>query len=723
MASGSRISDEFFSKNTAIDWIKAGGVKEDNFPRFLNHFYDPTTEKGIRFLLQQNSSKDWAKDRIGNDWSWASARSYFYESLTSPNSYIRETRLAATFRTVGQVMHLVEDLATPAHVRNDIHMPINSDKDFYEEYTNRNYKPTEGYAIYTGYEPADLSTFSSFDTFWKNNGKGLAEFTNKNFLSRDTNIDDKAYTLPVKIGEWVAKETPDPSKPPVDVRYLQGYVTDSYRPDKSGPINKLAAFSYFDFEMKKRNINKEVYTLNDGVHREYAQFLVPRAVGYAAGILNYFFRGVIELKPVAGGITGNSIKLTAKNITPNSEAMSGGTLELVLRYRNIPEVNALKAVSFPEQYKVIKLPGDNLTIGFTPQELTFTLPEPLPDWANDVTAQLVYHGQLGNEAGAVAVGFVPLKITPQGMKITPPSSGAYASTTGTGGFTGLKFSVSTDSALSGGVFELLLVHRFANKDQFQGVDPGTNPSDPKSYFTIRASDDNGVTGLTNGVSRELSFNLTKTPVPITATDLHVYLMYKSNITDSDAKALAVGYLDISEPTPIDVYNNTDKICLKGKWYDAGSKAAMTIADTNGDGYADLTDIFRHRISNIYYKPGTGSVAGSGNYLLSSTQPLEPGFGRRLGYILTDYYYSHSITAGTVINLDSRDTWTLAYDNSATTAEGFVNQHKMGAMQGYSGMYDMRGYKMHGGAGTVFDNQEYPDGVDCSWDLLRTPPAP
>lgn len=78
----------------------------------------------------------------------------------------------------------------------------------------------------------------------------------------------------------------------------------------------------------------------------------------------------------------------------------------------------------------------------------------------------------------------------------------------------------------------------------------------------------------------------------------------------------------------------------------------------------------------------------------------------------------------VTSLDSRDDWWMGYDNVPTPAEGFVNQHNMGTMQGYSGMYDMRGFKMHGGAGAVFDNNRYPDEPKCSWDLLRKkPPTP
>jgi hypothetical protein len=50
---------------------------------------------------------------------WDNARKYFYSALTSPGKAIREDSYAKTFQAVGQVMHLLQDMAVPAHVRND----------------------------------------------------------------------------------------------------------------------------------------------------------------------------------------------------------------------------------------------------------------------------------------------------------------------------------------------------------------------------------------------------------------------------------------------------------------------------------------------------------------------------------------------------------------------------------------------------------------------------
>ncbi len=57
----------------------------------------------------------------GGNWSWHDARRMYYQALTEPDPVRREALLAATFRALGQIMHLVVDASVPEHVRNDEH--------------------------------------------------------------------------------------------------------------------------------------------------------------------------------------------------------------------------------------------------------------------------------------------------------------------------------------------------------------------------------------------------------------------------------------------------------------------------------------------------------------------------------------------------------------------------------------------------------------------------
>ncbi len=58
--------------------------------------------------------------RDGQDMGWDNARSYFYEALTSTDHAVKEAKFVKSFRAVGMVMHLLQDMAVPAHVRNDM---------------------------------------------------------------------------------------------------------------------------------------------------------------------------------------------------------------------------------------------------------------------------------------------------------------------------------------------------------------------------------------------------------------------------------------------------------------------------------------------------------------------------------------------------------------------------------------------------------------------------
>jgi hypothetical protein len=48
-------------------------------------------------------------------------RGYFYEALTVPDQDTKERKLAETFRGLGQLMHLVQDMSVPEHTRDDGH--------------------------------------------------------------------------------------------------------------------------------------------------------------------------------------------------------------------------------------------------------------------------------------------------------------------------------------------------------------------------------------------------------------------------------------------------------------------------------------------------------------------------------------------------------------------------------------------------------------------------
>jgi len=92
------------------------------------------------------------------------------------------------------------------------------------------------------------------------------------------------------------------------------------------------------------------------VFEDYAKKLMPRAVGYAAGLLNYFFRGELQVYPLPV-FYNNSVyayALNINNITQTGETLANGKFSMVVRYtpENGSEMAAMIFLSHPMRLTV-----------------------------------------------------------------------------------------------------------------------------------------------------------------------------------------------------------------------------------------------------------------------------------------------------------------------------------------------------------------------------------
>lgn len=416
--------DKILIENKTIkEWIMEGGKLEDETNcRSKFHFHDPTESfdsAGLSNIAidtwcgnyNHRSSLVWAQDTADNLWSWQQARLYYLEALTDANKDIREEKFAATFRALGQVMHLVSDASVPAHVRNDIHIfPIeipglniqigrptyeswakaNPSKlsyggvqigqSIFKEAVNNNIAPAPISALwdqnkYTGYNPADAVGTNI----------GIAEYTNANFFSEDTIF--KNFTYPSRNSvTQVSYEINDPRNPSGKV------LREYYQKIADGDTGYRLATVGFLKDYLFTFLPNQVITLSlfekpalDGeVYGDYAARLVPRAVGYSAGLLDYFFRGKIEMvddKDAGGYVIKN-----------DSDEDMDGTFELYYDTKT-DERKKIQSSDFPLS-TAISAKGKSSKVTFTP-----------PDDAKETCKYiLVFQGKLGNEDGAVVAG-------------------------------------------------------------------------------------------------------------------------------------------------------------------------------------------------------------------------------------------------------------------------------------------------------------------------------
>ncbi len=461
---------------SVLELIRDGARFEDGITdcdsRPKNHFYDPVRDRGlIRLTFSGEKSPDWAledtKDIDKQDYSYKDAREYLYRALTATNEDDRSKYFGLTFQSLGQVIHHPQDMAQPQHVRDDMH--LNFGECWLKKILGRLENPSlyEQYTKTLGNLPIGKYPKVRFDTarrYWHTEdknpgaGQGIAEFTNSNFVSAGTNFSlnqdgsvaiNASYSLPALDGritsvpiEVLLKEKKQSVPCQLnssgqqeclsgDVVFYSTRVSDRYL-NTTSENPRASSLSIFDQDLKQRNI-PTVYQndpVNDptNVTVEYRKFslnrfnfdaahgfLLNRAVAYSAGLIDYFFRGRLEIQDA--GYTDTGVSLRIKNaIDPQKEPVwanevmkAGGGLVVAVDYE-IPDTQAPKGKR--REYKA-SWPPVTLTEDIKPGlasagHYSFTLPG-IPDNATDIRYRLVFRGRIGKEDGAVAVGaFKPM---------------------------------------------------------------------------------------------------------------------------------------------------------------------------------------------------------------------------------------------------------------------------------------------------------------------------
>ncbi len=452
---GGMIGGVLINDGTPRGWISEGSYLEDEFSiidwlfRFENHYYNPINNTGLDFTVlgfyhvTGYPTPDWgledAQTFSEQLFSIRDARDYFYNGLTAATNEDRESNMALTFRTLGQVIHLIQDMAQPQHTRNDPHggffgagwgPQTLGQKSRYEDYVNDEIVAIDPDPfIYTGYPIVLFNDYRSY--FESVDGKGLSQFSNRNFVTHLTNFTRleqgnfaPGFPEPTLDLNNRTEEDIQQLNPGADdfwrnlltgvVTFYRNNITDNYNNEAINDV-LMTTYSLFDDDLESRG-KDPTFTLNNFNFKSRANILIPRAVGYSAGLLDYFFRGelyVIYLVPSNDGVnpimwgnqtdTGSDINLVSVLIQNNSkiddaiEPIEEGTLALTVSYKDSADTivyvaadNTVDVTSMPEKGSSSYL---NAIFTFTNPIQTQTI--------EDLTYHLAFKGQLGNEQDAV----------------------------------------------------------------------------------------------------------------------------------------------------------------------------------------------------------------------------------------------------------------------------------------------------------------------------------
>lgn len=781
---GEGFIDQSINGMLVRDLIRAGAKLEDSGSAWqfvngtatgINHFHNPAkptlSQAGLTDRANGISALWWAQNgpyqtsKGWKDWSWQRVRQEQFNYLTGTDAANRDTAQANMLVGLGHQMHLVQDMGHPSHIRNNTHILDAKGLGGFETWTSKNdirllildrkdnngnllfpvpnvtvdltkaFDETHSYEGSARLAPvarlSDTRTYRGTTTPTVLLDQGLAEYTNSNFFSQDTifaaerfSSNDKYYfpyprkeatdiqaylnnTKPVQTGRYISKTGEGEQ-----LTYLarEGVATRFWR-------NTLGTGKRFYGSFK----------LDEACYQDYAQKILPRAVGYSAALLDHFFRGKLKITTSPGDISFRSVKVRTQNDTLG-ESMGVGEVTLVISYKKLTETVRLggpSTLEFPVGneyiYKIAKLSNVDLT---NPQELTFDFSgDALPQFWDDMVMQLVFKGKLGNEENSVAVSpWVAIDGVYSDMALSLPSSGLYAKTTDNTSFKEVRLTAQADvpGGLSGGYIHLAVQYRQATSDPFRNLPVDTQPTGAYAYI-IRKSEKNGVAVLPEGVPVELAFDLSSAPIPVTATDIKLDLVYTNSST---SKVSAVGYHDISEPTPVDIFNNADYVCLGGQWYPAGDPATVARADEigNQNGVDDDTDTNKHAFGNIYIKySSTDSpiMASPNAYDFYESGPMNPNSMLRLGHILSDYTFKYN-SMRSWLHVYPGDTWHGGVNVASPLYDGSGVTNPANASGNYL-MYNMRGRLMWGSAGFSFENAKLPSNTTCDWATLPQNP--
>jgi hypothetical protein len=377
---------------TVMDLIGCGAQFEDvPGTRSFNHFYDPQNDRPLTVLgtsWSWNKSSDWAlEDRgaiDGQENSYSDARKSFIEALTTTNNTARGVAWGKTFQSLGQVIHHLQDMAQPQHVRNDNHCSewyclVFYNPSRYERYATQQDRivtglsgSVDGYSIY----PALQKSLLLPRDFWMA-PNGIAGYTNQHYISAGTNFTvRKGASAP---GSTYPRPLPDDSKSetlPVQAAYnasgkpIPNSLADFCKNNDcnltlvptTDALPRAATLSIFDQDLTSKRTEVTLFndltSANFQVDRVYslnalnfdAAFpdLIPRATAYSAGLLNYFFRGQLGISlPDAGAFSigdlstaqgclvdcgFRSVRLKVVNLTPGNEAIGKGKLWAVAKF-------------------------------------------------------------------------------------------------------------------------------------------------------------------------------------------------------------------------------------------------------------------------------------------------------------------------------------------------------------------------------------------------------
>jgi len=318
-----------------------------NIARVFNHFYDPQfnnyagrglTVAGVTF---GHASPDWALEDRGDVSTYGVATKQFagmeqqnslreaqrdlWYVLTGQNPTTRSDRAVDMLYTLGSVVHHLQDMGQPQHTRNEQHaLGPNA---YYEGYTQDNFNASIAAMLPAAPNQYPIPQLGSARAYWFSQQSavdrvprylGMAEFTAHNFVSNATgffsDLNGKLLAHPgLPRPNGFNQDDGSPKQivaMNVPIRHLDGttlnengYFVASHIVDQlpgTTPKTRLIAMSSIFDRPMLTTVGRRVFTVSDAVFNSGYDVLLPRASAFTTGLIDYFFRGRVDIRRDTG---------------------------------------------------------------------------------------------------------------------------------------------------------------------------------------------------------------------------------------------------------------------------------------------------------------------------------------------------------------------------------------------------------------------------------------
>lgn len=491
--------------------VIAGSVLEDAGDLPLGHFYAPhltnlgggglnisaewpNTGPAAMALCDYYGLCDSALVRAidpGYEYSAARALDYYWQSFTASAQADRETAQILMFRSLGHVVHLLQDMTQPSHTRNDAHARDHLNFGLYQLGLSVDGRLGGGHSALERWGRHNLNQLGS----WRIGSQGLfapdykatvaeyidslARFSSENWFSDDTAMRNDFIGDLAWVGIPGAGTVLPPGTAVINgVEHVIGYAPPGV---PGGQILAIANQGAVD-ATGHWSSDRHDYTLesaDDSVVRWNAEILVNKGIAQSTALIDHFFRGRLKVECDPLLIPGSDLRIT------NESTIGGVGLSIIPAEWKFFYTSVNKTLNeIPSHHLLMSIgslaPGATVEVGNGVSAYLGARSSPsLPDnqrvdrWSDVIVA---VRGTIGTELGC-AVGVCRPRRTYHGYYNEYVSGSQYVHNSG----------VTVVFAVPGTDDDLEVVRGLVTVQGLQELaydNPGSNCYGPWAYTTI-----------------------------------------------------------------------------------------------------------------------------------------------------------------------------------------------------------------------------------------------